>query len=403
MQGRYDPAVVAHPQRAPKVLVVDDEPSNVRLVKAYLTAERFDVLTASSGQQALDLVAAGGVDLVILDIRMPLMDGLEVCRRIRADPKNERLPVVFLTAELKDTQSELDGLEAGGDEYLHKPIHRAALIARVRSLLRLANAERDRQLQAQVAQNEKLAAIGQIAAGVAHEINNPLSFMLSNLVTLGDYLQEMETVLEAYRRSPQEGRAMEQRLDFGETLEDVRSLLHETSEGGHRVRSIVQGLKSFARTEDGPAELVDLAQIASSTLLLTERELVSRATLVKDLRSALVERAVKTRLEQVVLNLLVNAMQAIKGREGKENLIAIRTWHDDGVSWLEVEDTGCGILPEHRVRLFEPFFTTKPVGEGTGMGLSFCANVVRRMGGEIEVDSEPGRGSRFRIRVPSSG
>jgi DNA-binding response OmpR family regulator len=167
VKGRYDEGPESRRAEPPQVLVVDDEPANVRLVQAYLKAEGFRVVGANSGPEALERVEQGGVDLVLLDIRMPHMDGFEVCRRLRENKAHTRMPVIFLTAEFNDADSELKGLEAGADEYLHKPIQRRALVARVRNLIRLADAERDRRLVAQLAQSEKLAAIGQIAAGVA--------------------------------------------------------------------------------------------------------------------------------------------------------------------------------------------------------------------------------------------
>src|SRR5918996_73371 len=288
MHARYDPA--PNPTPRPTILVVDDEEANVKLMRTYLKVEGFEVATASCGRDALELVRRG-VDLVLLDIRMPGMDGLEVCRRIRADGANARLPVVFLTAELGDADSEVEGLAAGADEFLHKPVHRPALVARVRNLLRLANAERDRQLMAQLAQAEKLAASGQ------------------------------------------------------------------------RVRAIVQGLKSFSRTDDSDAEPLDLSDVAASTLLLTEREISSRATLSKELSAAPVERAPRNKLEQVVLNLLVNALQALNGKDLRDCRIRIATGQDATQAWLSVSDSGCGMEPAVRARLFEPFFTTKPVGE----------------------------------------
>jgi signal transduction histidine kinase len=364
------------------------------------------VVLCERGEEALTRLAKGGIDLMVLDVRMPEMDGLEVCRRVRVDPRFARLPIIFLTADQADESREFLGLEVGGDEYLHKPISRRVLSARVKNLLRLADAEHEKQLMAQVAQSEKLAGIGQVAAGVAHEINNPLSFILSNLESLKGYFDDLKSVLEAWHRSESEGREREEAVDLKSALADLGPLLEETAAGGRRVRAIVQELKTFSRTDSDQLESVDLAEVVRSTLLLTEREISSKATLVRELSLARVESAPKQKLHQVTLNLVVNALHALQARplpgDQKHTIrVATRTEGDEAI--LEVSDTGCGIPRENLRRIFEPFFTTKPVGVGTGLGLSVCALAVERLGGRIEVDSVVGRGTTFRVRVPCEG
>jgi two-component system NtrC family sensor kinase len=408
-QGRYDlqaPTAQGDGGQKKCVLVVDDDPMNLKVMKGFLTLDGYDAVVAESGSEALERLTGGDVDLVVLDVRMPEMDGYEVCRRIRAKAAHARMPIIFLTADQADEKRELLGLDAGGDEYLHKPISRRVLNARVRNLLRLADAERERHLLQQIAHSEKLAAIGQVAAGVAHEVNNPLSFMLSNLESLRSYFADLRQVLDAWHESPEAGRALEAKLDVAGILADIAPLLDETAHGGRRVRAIVQELKSFSRQDEAALESVDLADVARSTLLLTEREVTARAQLVRQLEPALVALAPRQKLHQVALNLVVNAIQAVEARPlepGQRHTITLATRTVGDEVLLEVSDTGCGIPENLRTRIFEPFFTTKPVGIGTGLGLSVCALVAERTGGTIDLRSTVGLGSTFTVRLPQAG
>ena len=404
MKGRYDfgaDETPPPPLVRRVVLAVDDEPRNLKVLHGYLSVDGYEVECVESGETALERLAKGGIDLVVLDVRMPGLGGIETCRRIRLDAQNARLPIIFLTADAADEEREYRGLDVGGDEYLHKPISRRVLSARVKNLLRLADAERERTLLTHIAHAEKLAAIGQVAAGVAHEINNPLSFILSNLDSLRGYFSDLRSVVEAYRQSAALGQAAEGQLGIASVLSDVAPLLDETVMGGKRVRSIVQELKIFSRVDDDQLEVVDFAEVARSTLLLTERELSAKATLVRELGLAPF-RAPRQKLHQLMLNLIVNAMHAIEAKPldlGK-HMIRVCTRTEGETVVLEVSDTGCGIPDEIRRRIFEPFFTTKPVGVGTGLGLSVCAMVVQKLGGSIDVQSKVGEGTTFIVRMP---
>ncbi len=405
MKGRYDTAPllpVSEPSRH-VVLAVDDDLNNLKLVSASLTLEGYEVVCASSGEEGLEVLEARQIDLLLLDVRMPGLDGIEVCQRIRAQPRFARMPVIFLTADHADAEHMMTGLDAGGDEYLHKPISRRMLSARVRNLLRLASADRERHLLLQIAQSEKLAAVGQIAAGVAHEVNNPLSFVLSNLESLRGYVGDLMQVVKAYRVSAERGGALDRALDVDAMMQDLQPLIDETVHGGSRVRAIVQELKTFSRQDGDTFEPVDLCEIARTTLVLTERELSLKAALEKDLKPARIAMAPRQRLHQVMPNLLVNALHAVEARQpvpGSRNLIKVSTRLEGPHAVLEVKDTGCGISESVRARIFEPFFTTKPIGVGTGLGLSVCAMVVERLGGTISVESQVGQGTTFTVRVP---
>jgi signal transduction histidine kinase len=206
--------------------------------------------------------------------------------------------------------------------------------------------------------------------------------------------------VNAYRRSVEEGQAAEKRLSFQSALVDIAALIQETAAGGERVRKIVQELKTLSRGDDAPQESVDLAEVVASTLLLTEREMSARAKIVRDLGSARIALAPKNKLHQVVLNLVVNALQAMEEGDPSRNELRLVTRTVGAHAELLVSDTGCGIPPDVQSRIFDPFFTTKPVGVGTGIGLSVCAVVVQKLGGKIQVDSAPGKGTTFTVQIP---
>ncbi|MDE2396733.1 MAG: ATPase [Burkholderiales bacterium] len=264
-----------------------------------------------------------------------------------------------------------------------------------------------RRAQEQLVQSEKLASIGQLAAGVAHEINNPVGYVFSNFTTLERYLKDLFRMLAAYeaaeehlRGTPAASRlaALRREIELDYLKEDVPTLMSETLEGIARVRKIVQDLKDFSHVDaDQQWEWTDLHRGLDSTLNIVNNEIKYKADVVKEYGALPEVQCLAPEMNQVFMNLLVNAAQAIDKPRGR---ITLRSGAADGEAWVEVEDDGCGISEEHRLRIFDPFFTTKPVGAGTGLGLSLSYGIVRKHGGRMEVDSEPGRGSRFRVTIP---
>ncbi len=259
--------------------------------------------------------------------------------------------------------------------------------------------------QATIVHQEKMASIGQLAAGVAHEINNPMGFISSNLGTLGKYQAKLSEHIRILSETIEAGsdenarRVLEQNrktLKIQYVLEDSADLVKESLEGADRVRTIVQNLKSFSRVDQTECKAADINECLESTIKIVWNELKYKADLVRDLGEIPLIRCFPQQINQVFMNLLVNASHAIE----THGEIRVRTWHADGWVYASIADNGCGIPETIRNRIFEPFFTTKEVGKGTGLGLSITYDVIKKHHGDIWVESEPGKGTTFTFKLP---
>lgn len=267
-----------------------------------------------------------------------------------------------------------------------------------------ATVARLEQTQSQLLQSEKMAAVGQLAAGVAHEINNPIGFVTSNLGSLSGYVGQLFDLIGVYRNAaaalPPEQRATVdeacKKIELDYLREDIPSLLKESQEGLERVRKIVSDLRDFSHADDGQWVPTDLNHSLESALNVAANQIRYKATVVKELAQLPPVACITSQINQVLVNLLVNAAQAID----RQGVITVRSGVRADQVWLEVSDTGCGIPPEVQKRIFEPFYTTKAVGKGTGLGLSISWEIISRHHGHIEVDSLAGQGSTFRVTLP---
>lgn len=291
---------------------------------------------------------------------------------------------------------------------------RSQLVERQRTELALLK-EKDEQrllirkledIHSQLLQSEKMASIGQLAAGIAHEINNPIGYVYSNLGTLEKYVQDTFSMLDQYEQA--EGAvadpgvknqilAAKQKLNLVFLKTDLRALMEESKEGIVRVKTIVQNLKDFSHA--GTSEewhFSDLHKGLDSTLLIVNNEIKYKADVVREYGDIPAVECLLSQLNQVFMNLLVNAAHAIELR----GTITIRTGVEGEGVWIDISDTGQGIPPENMKKIFDPFFTTKPVGKGTGLGLSVSYGIVQKHHGRMEVKSEVGKGSTFRVWLP---
>ena len=405
------------------ILVVDDDATNLRTLGELLRPE-YRVRLAGSGEDALRIAGSDlRPDLILLDVMMPVMDGYEVLRRLQADEATRAIPVIFVTA-LHDDDSEQRGFELGAADFIHKPIRAAVALSRIRAQIDARTARESLRRKAQhmarmaeqgaqqlestrqrLLQSEKMASLGQLSAGIAHEINNPVGFVGSNLAALERYLDDLFSIIDACAADTgapaeqhlAEVRGLMQRLEYEYLRQDVRDLLAESKDGVERVRQIVADMKGLAHTGASAWQWSDLHAGLDSTLNIARNEFKHRCTVVRRYGELPQIHCIPSQLTQVFMNLVVNAAQAIEG-EGEITVTTERVG-DEAVR-VSVADTGQGISAEGLSHLFEPFYTTKPAGKGTGLGLALSREIVQRHQGHIEASSEPGKGTVFTLTLP---
>jgi signal transduction histidine kinase len=364
--------------RAVRVLLVDDDDALASSLCEALNQRGYDVERAGNGLEGLDRLKRNELpDVVVLDLSMPVLNGWEFRVDQRRHPSWSAIPVVVLSSDRSPQAAAIDAATV-----LEKPVTGIALAAAIEQALE--SVRRDR-----VAHTEKMASLGVLAAGIAHEINNPLAYVLSNVAFV---MEELELYARALPSPPAPART---------SITDLLAALSELAQGAERVRLLVKELRAFARSGTDAAHPLDVRQLLRASAKIVAHEIRLRAQLAEEFEDVPLVEASESRLGQVFINLLVNAAQAIPQGRAADHRITLRTRSEPHWVLVEIEDTGPGIAPEIASRLFEPFFTTKPVGEGTGLGLSICRQIVESLRGKISFESVPGRGTCFRIRLPA--
>lgn len=268
--------------------------------------------------------------------------------------------------------------------------------------------EQLQQQQNALVQSEKLATLGTLTAGVAHEINNPLAYVISNVAAAKEYIEAYDQLVgfiqqhELAKLMPEEllreWEDLQDKLDLEFMQEDYPSVLSDTQEGLDRVRDIVHSLRSFSRVQEGEREPADLVEAMRSTLRLLHNELKSRVMLTLELNELPPVCCNLNEINQVFTNLIINAVHAMRDQPRAE--LKIHSEAKEGFALISVEDSGCGMTQDVMKEIFTPFYTTKPVGEGTGLGLSITWSIIQDHSGDIQVESEPGKGTRFLVKLP---
>ncbi|MEH1854178.1 MAG: response regulator [Nostoc sp.] len=412
------------------ILVVDDTPDNLRLLSAMLTAQGFEVRKALNGKMALTACQMVLPDVILLDINMPGMDGYEVCQQLKADEKTCEVPVIFISA-LDDVVDKVKAFDVGGVDYIAKPFHGAEVVLRIENqinlrLLQVKLQEKNFLLQqaldnlqasqVQQIQNEKMVALGQLVAGLAHEINNPISFIYGNLQYAGQYVEDLVNMIEVYQQEYPKPTPKVQEIakdiDLNFMIKDLQNLIGAMYRGSDRIREIVLALQHFSRHDEAEMKRVNIHEDIENTLVMLQhrlRETADRSAIiiVKDYGNLPLVTCYASELNQVFMHLLNNAIDAIE--EGVENKsspptpqIRIHTEVTDlNMVKIAIADNGLGIEESLRSRLFDPFFTTKPVGKGSGLGLSISYQIiVQKHRGNITCNSSVGKGAEFAIEIP---
>lgn len=390
-------------QEKPVILAVDDEPFNLDLLEQELMDD-YRVVIARDGAAALETVDACSPDVVLLDVAMPGMDGLEVLRRLRRSDRHITTPVILLTAHTA-LDDRVRGLDAGADDYVTKPFESEELHARIRSALRVGRLQKALTLErnelrqtlielsakeAQLVHAEKMASLGKLVAGIAHELNNPVGSIYANMDNITRYMEELKNSCRRALVDDEDG------VRAARIFELLDRLVGSCAHGADRVRRIVTGLRNFSRLDEAEFKEADIHEGIDNTLTLLEHSLDDRITIHRDYGDIPPVVCYAGQLNQVFMNLISNAGDATVG----EGDIRISTRQDGDTVRIAFQDNGQGIAADHLQSIFDPFFTTKEIGKGTGLGLSISYGIVEKHGGHIDVQSAPDRGSTFTVVLP---
>jgi signal transduction histidine kinase len=369
-------AGASHDTAAPigiRLLLVEDDTSIRDALTDMLEDEGFAVVTAGNGQEALAELRRGPPpEVIVLDLMMPVMDGWEFRVVQRADPALAGIPLLAMSADLSAKARAI-----AADAYIRKPIDFPELVSHLHGVIGRATRQR-------LAAADRMAALGTLASGIAHEINNPLTYVMANLQTLAE-------------RLPASG---------DPAVREMSELVADALNGADRIRRLVKQVQMVSPGQiDERLALVALRDALGGALALTENQIKHRARLVCDMDQDAYVRGDAERIEQLFVHLLLNAAQAIpEGHAGDNEIrVSVRQLQAQDVAVVEIEDTGVGIPLEVQERVFQPFFTTKPIGQGTGLGLSISRGIVTALGGQISFRSDGPGGTTFRVELPTTG
>jgi signal transduction histidine kinase len=410
------------------ILIVDDNPTNLSVLSEALASEGLRFRVAVDGESAIAQTERNQPELILLDVQMPGIDGFETCRRLKANPVTQNIPIIFTTA-LADTESKTTGFSLGAVDYIPKPFAQEEVIARLRVHLQLKQlteslerkvSERTtalQQAQVQLVQQEKLSTLGELIAGIAHEMNNPISFIANNIPPLKEYIAGITELLLLYQQEYPNPTAkittFIEDLDLNFVLEDLTKILYSFQVGSERIQHLSTSLRSFSRLDSDSKIPADLHLGLNSTVMILQHRLKANGDrpvieVIKNYGKLPQVNCYSGEMNQVFMNILANAIDALDEAiiQGKMSnsipQIQITTEvNSQQIVIIRIADNGIGVPEGLKQNLFEPLFTTKTVGKGTGLGLSIAHQiVVEKHNGTLEVNSQPGIGTEFTITIP---
>lgn len=414
----------------PDILLVDDTPDNIRFLSSVLLEQGYSVRKAISGKMALTAAKTVKPDLILLDVNMPEMNGYEVCEFLKKDEETRTIPIIFLSA-LDDVLDKVKAFQVGGVDYITKPFHLEEILVRIQNQLTIQNLQNTLQIQntqlqdaltelkttqAQLIHKEKMLSLSRLVAGIAHEINNPISFIAGNLTPARQYIQELVKLLALYQQEyPQPSLSIQeaiQEVDLNFIVVDLEKLITSMQTGVERVHTIILALRIFSRLGESDIKAVNLHEGIDSALVLLQPQLRQEGSrpeiqVIKNYGNLPLITCYASQINQVFLNIIDNAIDALELGTGKDfpesspPTIWISTELIGERVIIKIKDNGAGISEDVKLQLFDPFFTTKPVGKGSGLGLSTSYQiVVEKHKGQLTCFSSPGKGAEFVVEIP---
>jgi signal transduction histidine kinase len=419
------------------ILLVDDNPNNLKVLSETIQGYGWKALMATDGESAIEQAEYARPDLIVLDVMMPGIDGFETCRRLKANSITEDIPVIFMTA-LSNATDKVKGLEIGAVDYITKPFQKEEVIARLKLHLKISHLtrtleqqvqERTAELtqsltqlqhtQLQIIQSEKMSALGNLVAGIAHEMNNPLGFISASLQQAKPTINDIVEHLKLYQQSlpsPSEeilGHAEEIDLDY--SVKDLFKMIESMTMACDRIKNISNSLRTFSRADRDYKQAFNLHEGIDSTILILKHRLKANdkrpaITILTEYGEIPDIECFPGQLNQVFMNILANAIDALdefnasrsfEEIAAKPNQITVTTSVLDTLVKIIIADNGIGMSQEVQQRIFDNLFTTKGVSKGTGLGLAIAKQIiVDKHNGQIECLSIPNKGAKFIITLP---